>query len=128
MTVIDNTQLENFNLPGLNHQTLAGHAQGVQSMEVWQQTIAPHAETPVHCHACEEVIVILSGSGQITIDQETTDFGPNSTIVVAPDVVHQLVNTSDQEIHLVSALGMAPVRAKTADGDPMPLPWQAPEP
>ncbi len=127
MSVIDNAQLRNFSLPGLNHQTLAGHAQGVQSMEVWQQKVAAHAETPVHCHACEEVIVILTGSGEITIDGATTEFGPNSTIVVPPDVVHQLINTCDDEIHLVSALGMAPVRVKTADGEAMPIPWEAPD-
>jgi hypothetical protein len=29
-------------------------------------------------------------------------------------------------MRLVAALGMAPVRVRTADGEAMPLPWDAP--
>ncbi len=95
-------------------------------MEVWSQTIAPRSATPVHRHACEEVILILSGVGVCTIDGKTHTFGPDSTLIIAPDAVHQIVNTSDEEMHLVAALGMAPVRVQSGDGAAMPLPWDAP--
>lgn len=36
------------------------------------------------------------------------------------------MNTSDQEIRLVSALSMTPVRVRDADGSPLPVPWEAP--
>ncbi len=38
----------------------------------------------------------------------------------------RIVNTSDQEIRLVSALSMTPVRVRDADGSPLPVPWEAP--
>jgi len=126
MPIIDNADLETLELPGLRHQTIAGHRQGVETMEVWMQTIAPGASTPVHRHACEEVVLILSGSGTCTVEGETTTFGPNSTLVLEPDVVHQIVNTSDVEMKLVAVFGMAPVRVRTPEGDPMLLPWDAP--
>jgi len=126
MPIVNNVDLEVLELPGLRHQTVAGHRQGVESMEVWLQTIAPGAGTPVHRHACEEVVLILSGSGTCTVEGETTAFGPNSTLILKPDVVHQIVNTSDVEMKLVGILAMAPVRVKTADGEPLPLPWEAP--
>ncbi len=126
MPVIDNTQLDVHQLPGLRHRTIGGHKQGVTSMEVWSQTIAPHSATPVHRHACEEVILILSGRGTCTIDSEVHAFGPDSTLIIPSDVVHQIVNTSDAEMHLVAALGMAPVRVRGDDGRAMPLPWDAP--
>lgn len=126
MPVVNNDELETLELPGLRHQTIGGHKQGVKTMEVWLQTMAPGAATPVHCHACEEVILILSGSGTCTARDETYTFGPNSTLVIEPNVVHQIVNTSDEEIRLVAALGMAPVRVKTADGAALPVPWEAP--
>ncbi len=113
-------------LPGLVHRTIAGHAQGVSSMEVWHQIMAPGAETPVHRHACEEVIFILSGSGQLSLEGETSGFQENSTLIVPPDAVHQLTNTGNKDLVLVSALGAAPVRVRTATGDPLPVPWQAP--
>lgn len=43
-----------------------------------------------------------------------------------PGLVHQFVNTSSEEMRLVAALGMASVRVRTAEGDPLPLPWDAP--
>jgi mannose-6-phosphate isomerase-like protein (cupin superfamily) len=126
MPILDNDRWETLELPGLRHQTIGGHKQGLKTMEVWLQTFAPGTGTPVHCHACEEVILILSGSGTCTVGDETFTFGPNSTLVLQADVVHQIVNTSDEELKMVAALGMAPVRVKTADGAALPVPWQAP--
>jgi quercetin dioxygenase-like cupin family protein len=126
MLLVKNDEIETLELPGLRHRTIGGHKQGVRTMEVWLQTMAPGAETPVHSHACEEVILILSGSGTCTAGNKTYTFGPNSTLIVEPDVVHQIVNTSDEDIRLVAALGMAPVRVKTASGEPLPVPWEAP--
>ena len=126
MAIVSNDEVETLELPGLKHQTIGGHKQGVRTMEVWLQTMAPGAATPVHRHACEEVILILSGSGTCTVGDKSFTFGANSTLVLQPDVVHQIVNTSDEEMRLVAALGMAPVRVQAADGGPLPVPWEAP--
>lgn len=126
MPIVGNASIQKFRLPGLVHQTLAGPEHGMKTMEVWMQTIAPGAATPIHRHACEEVIVILWGSGRVTIEGQDTEFGPNTTLIVPPDVVHQLANTGSEEMFLIAALGKAPVGVCTADGQPMPLPWQAP--
>lgn len=127
MPIVRNEEIETLELPGLTHQTIAGHRQGVKTMEVWKQSMAPGAATPVHRHNCEEVILVLTGSGICTVGDRQVPFGPNSTLIVEPDAVHQIVNTSDEVMHLVAALGMAPVRVTTADGERMALPWDAPE-
>jgi quercetin dioxygenase-like cupin family protein len=124
--IIRNEDLPTFELPGLVHRTIAGHAQGVSSMEVWHQVMAPGAETPIHRHACEEVILVLAGSGRVIVEGEASDFKANSTLIVPPDVVHQLVNTGSEDMVLVAALGTAPVRVRTASGEALPVPWQAP--
>jgi mannose-6-phosphate isomerase-like protein (cupin superfamily) len=124
MPVINNNEVKKFSLPGLEHQTLAARGMGAEAMEVWMQTIAPGAGTPVHRHACEEVIVILCGSGQVTIEGEETEFGPNSTLIVPPDAVHQIVNSGNEDMFLIGALGATPVRVNTAGGEQIPLPWQ----
>lgn len=126
MAIVINDALETIEVPGLRHQTVGGHQQGLKTMEVWSQTIAPGASTPVHCHACEEVIVILAGRGTCVIGGERSTFGPNSTLILQPDIVHQIINTSDEELKMIAVLGMAPVRVKHADGSALPLPWQAP--
>ncbi len=126
--IVENDRVPRFALPGLEHRTIAGHAQGLTSMEVWLQTMAPGAASPVHRHACEEVIVILSGSGELTIDGETAAFGANTTLVVPSGVVHQIANPGAEPLVLIAALGTAPVRVQTDAGDPLPVPWAAPDP
>jgi mannose-6-phosphate isomerase-like protein (cupin superfamily) len=125
MPVVHNTTIPKFTIPGLEHQTLAGPEHGMKTLEMWMQTITPGGGTPVHRHACEEAILILRGSGQITIEGVTTSFGPNSTLQIPSDAVHQIINTGTEDMFLVAALGQAPVRVCTAENQHMPLPWQA---
>jgi mannose-6-phosphate isomerase-like protein (cupin superfamily) len=125
MPVIDNQAVKNFALPGLNHRTFAGPEHGLKNLEVWGQVIDAGAGTPVHRHACEEAIVILEGSGTLTINGEESQFGPNSTLIIPADAVHQIVNSGTTPLVIVAALSMAPVAVRHADNQAMPLPWQA---
>ena len=125
MPVIDNQAVQNFALPGLNHRTFAGPEHGLKNLEVWGQVIDAGAGTPVHRHACEEAIVVLEGSGTLTINGEESQFGPNSTLIIPADAVHQIVNSGTSRMVLVAALSMAPVAVRHADNQAMPLPWQA---
>jgi quercetin dioxygenase-like cupin family protein len=126
MPVVNNSTLREFNLPGLNHRTFAGPEHGMKNLEVWGQVIEPGAGTPVHCHSCEEAIVILEGSGTLTINGEDTKFGANSTLIIPADAVHKIVNSGDTRMVMIAALSAAPVRVRHGDNQPMPLPWQAP--
>ena len=64
-------------------------------VEVWQQAFAPQAGTPIHRHDCEEVFVVLAGSGTLRVrdaagaDVRALRFRANSTLVVQPNFVHQ---------------------------------------
>lgn len=125
MPVVNNASLTEFNLPGLNHRTFAGPEHGMKNLEVWGQVIEAGAATPVHRHACEEAIVILEGSGTLTIEGKDTAFGPNSTLIIPADVIHQIANTGDTKMVIIAALSAAPVKVRHADDAAMPLPWQA---
>lgn len=123
MAVKDNAAIDFHNLPGLEHQSLAGPQDGLKGMEVWMQTITAGSATPVHRHDCEEVIVVLRGSGTCMIDGEISEFGPNSTLILPANSVHQICNSGDDDMFIIASLGMAPVRVETADGELMALPW-----
>jgi len=125
MPVIDNTSVKTFSLPGLNHQTFAGPEHGLKNLEVWGQVIEAGAGTPVHRHACEEAIVVLEGFGTLTVNGQESRFGPNSTLIIPADAVHQIVNSGTARMVIVAALSMAPVQVRHADNQAMPLPWQA---
>jgi mannose-6-phosphate isomerase-like protein (cupin superfamily) len=123
MPIIANTTREHFNIPGIDHQTLAGHRDGLAGLEIWNQMLEPHAETPVHYHECEEVVVVLQGSGRAVIAGEAQDFGPNSTLVIPTKAVHQLVNTGEGTMQLIAALSASPARVFAPEGTEIRVPW-----
>lgn len=123
MTVLNNASIEQLTLLGLAHQTLAGPRDGLRTVEVWMQTLEPGAQTPRHRHACEEVIVVLRGSGTCEIDGAVAPFGPGSTLIVPAGAPHQIANTGAEEMHVIAALGAAPVTVETPAGDRIELPW-----
>ena len=125
MSVIDNAAIQQFSLPGLAHQTLASHKDGLRNCEVWMQMLGPGAETPVHYHDCEEVIVVMNGSGQLSINDEVLEFGPHSTLIIPPDMVHQLVNSGTEEITLIATFSSTSAKVFTPDGEELVLPWQS---
>lgn len=53
-------------------------------VEIWLQTFAPGSHTLIHRHSCEEVFVVLKGSG---------------TAYVASDSVHKYPG-KPQELHI----------------------------
>jgi mannose-6-phosphate isomerase-like protein (cupin superfamily) len=119
-----NTAIPSFTIPGITHKTLAGPQHGITGYEVWEQWIEPHQATPVHRHTCQEVIVVFSGRAEVIVNGQRFECGPNSTIRVPADAVHQVNNISGEVMHLVATLGMSPVVARDADGKVMQLPWQ----
>ena len=125
MQVNQHSSITKLNLPGLEHQTLAGRRDGLNSFEIWRQTIAAHATTPVHCHDCEEVIVVLSGQGECRFEGKSIAFKADESLLIPSSVVHQICNTGEHDLCIMATLGMSPVEVKTADGEPMALPWNA---
>ncbi|XP_051150535.1 auxin-binding protein T85-like [Andrographis paniculata] len=114
-------------IPGISHITVAGAVlHGFNEIEVWMETAAPGGSTPVHRHACEEVFVVLKGSGTLYVASnasdsdggkvfpgrpETMHFSVNSTFHVAPDVVHQVLNTDPhQDLHLLVVVSKPPIK------------------
>ena len=126
MNVNHNASMPKHDLPGLVHQTLAGQGDGLNSIEVWRQTISAGATTPVHRHDCEEVIVILKGQGMCRSAEKDCHFKEDDTLVIPSGVTHQICNTGDTDLYIIATLAMAPVQVEHADGAAMALPWYAP--
>lgn len=126
--VVTHDRTEEHRLPGLTHRTVAGPLHGLESLEVWIQTVDSGSATPVHRHDCEEAIVILEGHGVLNLDGREEAFGPGQTLVIPRDAVHQVKCTGPGPLRLVAALAAAPVRVHSATNERIPLPWDAPDP
>ncbi|GJX26914.1 auxin-binding protein T85 [Tanacetum coccineum] len=80
-------------MAGLGYPTLP------LQVEIWLQTFAPGAHTPIHRHSCEEVFVVLKGSGTLYLSPNSHAKSPgkpeefrifsNSTFYVPVNDVHQ---------------------------------------
>lgn len=126
-------------IPGLSHLTISGRTHtGNRGLEMWFETVAPGHGTPIHKHDCEEIFLVLSGSGG-TMRQLASDgrvifqtLKPNSTVTVLPNARHQFFNEGEDDVSFVVAFDNLPMRAvvyqswKALDvqGKSMaPLPW-----
>jgi len=113
-----------YTIPGISTQAIAGRAQGMKNIEVWRSTMDPGSQTPLHYHDCEEVVMILSGSGILEVEGKQQPFKAGCTLLVPPKVVHQIINSGSEPIQMFVGLSETPGRTYTPDGQHIPLPWQ----
>ena len=61
--------------------------------------IQPGCRNPRHYHPnCEEVLHMLSGSGEHSFDDEVIELHPGLTIRIPVGVIHNMSNTGDEPI------------------------------
>jgi len=123
MYIFKNESQPEFALPGLTYHALAGFRDGLKAMAVAHIVIEPGGETPVHYHDCEEVVVVISGSGNATVDDVTKLVEAETTLVFPTGVVHQMVNAGDEPLHLHCSFALAACKTFEPDGTEIPVPW-----
>ncbi len=77
----------------------------VERFEMGHSTIFPNGSIPLHSHANEEVYVILSGTGDMRVGDETQRVGPTTAVYIPSNMEHSLTNvgTTDLILHWVYA-------------------------
>ena len=123
MKVVVNAPLARSPFPGIQHATLAGSQQGLSQLSLWQQIIDPGCATPPHRHDCEEVVLCLSGRGALVYGDRRLAFGPNNTVCIPRNELHQLINDGDEPLHIHAVFSRSPVEGFFPDGQPIELPW-----
>lgn len=61
-------------------------------------TIYPGGGVPRHHHPNEEVYLILKGSGEMTVGEETAVVVEGTAVYLPPEVPHELRNTSREDL------------------------------
>jgi len=97
----------------MNDQLSPGAAQ-----TVGLSRILPGQRNPLHYHPnCEEVLYVLSGSGQHSFDGQWVDLAASSTIRIPAGVKHNLVNTGGEP--LVCLISFSSGRRETVFLEPL---------
>ncbi|XWS46768.1 hypothetical protein CRYUN_Cryun14cG0096400 [Craigia yunnanensis] len=123
-----------YGIKGLSHTTVAGSVlHGMKEIEVWLATFSPGTRTPIHRHSCEEVFVVLKGSGTLFL-ASPSDYGnkspgnpkeyfifPNSTYHIPVDDVHQVWNSNEHEdLQVLVVISRPPMKAFVYEDWSMP--------
>ncbi|KAF2314912.1 hypothetical protein GH714_037155 [Hevea brasiliensis] len=113
---------DDHGIRGLSHITVAGSVlHGMKEVEVWLQTFSPGSCTPIRRHSCEEVFIVLKGSGTLYLassshqkhpgkPQEYFIF-PNSTFHIPVNDAHQVWNINEHEdLQVLVIISRPPVK------------------
>jgi quercetin dioxygenase-like cupin family protein len=111
-------------IPGVEHATWAGRADGLSGLSLWRQAIAPGGATPPHSHSCEEIVMCTAGRGEVHIEGRVHAFGAQQTLVLPPGVVHQIFNVGDEPLETTAVFAATPVPVALPDGTALELPWR----
>lgn len=125
MNVHDQTHPVASPIPGIAHSTWAGQAEGLSQLSLWRQTLAPGAATPPHRHDCDEVVLCLSGIGELHIGGTVQRFGAAQTVVLPRGQDHQLFNAGAEALDLIGVFAASPVQVQLPDGSALELPWRS---
>ncbi|GAA5175757.1 hypothetical protein GCM10025771_08790 [Niveibacterium umoris] len=125
MNVIEQSRPTSTPIPGVAHATWVGHDEGVSQLSMWRQTLQPGAATPPHRHDCDEVVLCLSGWGELVVDGQTQRFGADSTVVLPRGRDHQIFNPGPQPLEILGVFGASPVATFLPDGSAIDLPWRS---
>lgn len=123
MNVVEQQRPAPTPLPGIDHATWAGAAQGLTQLSVWRQSLAPGAATPPHRHGCDEIVLCLAGQGEVRSGGRHERFGADTTVVLPRGVDHQLVNVGAVPLEVIGIFAATPVDTRLPDGEAIELPW-----
>lgn len=80
-------------------ELLAHRNSSIRRQSLAEARLAPGAATTPHHHVVtEEIYYILSGTADMTIDQETRGVGPGDAIAIPPGCRHTIRNTGPDEL------------------------------
>jgi len=123
--VLEQPRPEATPIPGVAHATWAGSRDGLRSLSLWRQSLAPGGATPPHSHTCEEIVLCLAGRGEIHIDGQVHAFGPQQTVLLPANVPHQIFNAGAEPLETAAVFAATPVPVLLPDGTALELPWHS---
>ncbi len=123
MAVIRGSEYQEFDLMGNHMLGLATLSRGAKEVAVWRGRTEPGASTPPHYHDHEEVIVILSGSGKLTIEGDQVAVSSRDVAIVPPLVRHELAADEQGEGLDAIAVLLAGTKTYLPNGEEIELPW-----
>ncbi len=101
---IDGVEQKNVEMQGAEGckvRWLIGKQDGANNFSMRQFEVAPGGFTPKHSHPYEHEVFVLEGQGTIREGETLHEIKTGDVIYVAPDEIHQFVNTGDSPLQFL---------------------------
>ena len=119
---------------GYAHAKLTPDLTGFPGLSMGYQTIAPGGRVRAHSHDKQiELQICFKGTGRAVIGGETHRLMPGSAAFLGYNVLHEIINDSDQDLVMcwvIAPAGLedffAAIGRKRTEGEPTPAPFPRP--
>jgi quercetin dioxygenase-like cupin family protein len=89
--------------PGVNRAVLVDASHGSESLHVGHLTLSPGSSVTTHIHPdTEEAMVIVEGSLEAILGDETVTVGPGDTVLAPAGIKHGFVNRTQEAAKLLA--------------------------
>jgi quercetin dioxygenase-like cupin family protein len=99
---------------------------GAAQLCIFEQWISPSAGAPMHFHAVEEILTVLSGEADVCIEDEHKVLSAGHSVIVSAHRRHGFRNTGSGILHMRAVLA-SPVLEATYDVAGPVRRWQSVE-
>ncbi len=83
-------------------ELLAHRNSCIRNQSLAEARVPVGGQTSSHYHPCtEEIYYILSGQGELAIDDESRAVGPGDAIAIPPGAKHQITNTGGEILKFI---------------------------
>jgi quercetin dioxygenase-like cupin family protein len=97
MTVVRSSDIEMMLTPGgMATGSLASPGRGATEVLVLRQRQEPGGQNPSHMQDREEVMIQLSGTATVTVDDRPIQLSAGDILIVPAHTVHRVVNTGEE--------------------------------
>ncbi len=93
MAVVRGSEIEMMRTPGgMATGSMASPGRGATEVLVLRQRQEPGGQNPSHMQDREEVMIQLSGTATVTVDDQPIQLSAGDTLIVPPHAVHRVEN------------------------------------
>ena len=121
--VYPHDDLPTSEVPRIRTKNLCHPGMGAAETAIWQQWIEPGGFIPLHYHEVEEILLIMSGTVEVTLDDQVSIVTAPATVVVPARTIHALRPRGKSQIQLLGVFPVAEPGIFDPSGAPRPMPW-----
>jgi mannose-6-phosphate isomerase-like protein (cupin superfamily) len=114
--------------PGVATRMIASALTGSVQLCLFEQWCEPDRGAPTHLHAVEEVLTVLEGTAELSIEDERVTLSAGQSVIVPAGRRHGFRNTGQTTLHVQAILAASMFEASFDDKSEVSRRWVPPKP